>query len=469
VTLTSSVANAIADEGGEMVQSRLTVWVAVLATVGIAAVAGGEARSSGVVLPPGNAAEQWNKIAEDTVVGSGAFQNEGLVYMGYATAAMYDATAPLAEKYTPLEPSFRVYKKAAADAAVVEAGYRTLVHFFPNAGPKLDAYRAESLAAIPDGKEKLAGIRIGWVAANQIITLRSGDGLATPIASTSTFPTLPEGPGVWRLTPPAYAAPQTPWVANVKPFILANVESVLPPPPPALSSSTWVDAFNEIKLMGESTSTARSPEQTAVAKFWTANVIAQYNGTARGIATSQSLGVADAARLFAMVDVVAADAQISVMRAKYKYLFWRPVSAIDPTSVKPTGDGFGSTPGVSDGNPLTIEKGGWRPLVTTPNHPEYPAAHGSMTSAMAEVLSTYLGTQAINVQIHGFDAAGAPGNFDAVRTYATADDLRKQIVEARLWAGLHYRFSSEAGVALGKTVAQYDLTHAFGPLSKKKK
>jgi hypothetical protein len=199
-----------------------------------------------------------------------------------------------------------------------------------------------------------------------------------------------------------------------------------------------------------------------VAKFWTSNVIMQYNGVARSVATSKSLGVADAARFFAMIDVVAADAQISVMRAKYKYLFWRPVSAIDPTSVKPAGDGFGSTPGVSDGNPATVEQVGWRPLIATPNHPEYPAAHGSMTSAMAEVLSSFLGTQAINVQIHGFDAAGAPGNLDAVQTFATTDDLRSQIVNARIWAGLHYRFSGEAGVALGKAVAQYDLSHAFG-------
>jgi hypothetical protein len=445
-----------------MVKSRLTVGIAVVIAVGVAAIAGGEARSSGVVLPPGNAAEQWDKIAEDTVVGSGTFQNEGLVYMAYATAAMYDATAGLDGKYTPLEPPFRVYKKASADAAVVEAGYRTLIHFFPAAASKLDAYRADSLAGIPDGQAKLAGIRIGWVAANQIIRMRNGDGLTTPIASTSTFSTLPAGPGVWRLTPPAYLAPQTPWVANVKPFILANVDTALPPPPPALSSSTWVDAFNEIKLMGGATSTARSAAQTAVAKFWTANVIMQYNGVARSVATSKSLGVAGAARFFAMIDVVAADAQISVMRAKYKYLFWRPVSAIDPTSVKPSGDGFGSTPGVSDGNPATVEQVGWRPLIATPNHPEYPAAHGSMTSAMAEVLSSFLGTQAINVQINGFDAAGAPGNLDAVQTFASTDDLRTQIVNARLWAGLHYRFSGEAGVALGKAVARYDLSHAFG-------
>lgn len=453
------------DRGGG--RSRLIAWAAVLIAIGVVAVAGATAPKAGAILPPGNAAEQWNQIAEDTVVSSGAFQNEGLVYMAYATAAMYDAVAGLQGRYTPLEPPFRVYKKASPDAAVVEAGYRTLVNYFPAAAAKLDAFRAESLAAIPDGQAKLAGIRIGWVAANQLIRMRSGDGLTTPIGTTSTFPTLPAGPGVWRLTPP-FAAPQTPWVANVKPFILDNVDRLLPPPPPALTSSTWVDGFNEIKSIGEATSTARSADQTAVARFWTANVIRQYNQVGREVATSRSLDVADAARLFAMIDVVAADAQISVMRAKYKYLFWRPVTAIDPTAIKPGGDGFGSVPGSGDGNPLTVEKAGWRPLIATPNHPEYPAAHGSLTSAMAQVLSAFLGTNAINVQIHGFSATGAAGNLDAVRTFATADDLRTEIVNARVWAGLHYRFSGEAGVALGRSVAQYDLAHAFGPAKNKK-
>jgi len=113
--------------------------------------------------------------------------------------------------------------------------------------------------------------------------------------------------------------------------------------------------------------------------FWTANVIRQYNTLARDVATAQNLGLVDTARLVAMVNTVGADAQISVMRAKYHYLFWRPVTAIDPTSVNPTGDGFGPTPGYTDGNAATIEQPGWRPLITTPNHPEYPAAHGSLT------------------------------------------------------------------------------------------
>jgi hypothetical protein len=162
-----------------------------------------------------------------------------------------------------------------------------------------------------------------------------------------------------------------------------------------------------------------------------------------------------------MVNVIGADAQISVMYAKYHYLFWRPVTAIDPTSVSPAGDGFGPIPGYDDGNPATVELAGWRPLIVTPNHPEYPAAHGSLTSAMAEVFSDFLDTDRIDIDVHGFDAAGATGNLDAVRHFSQSRELRQQIIEARFWAGLHYRFSGEAGVTLGEKVARYDLSHAF--------
>jgi hypothetical protein len=120
-------------------------------------------------------------------------------------------------------------------------------------------------------------------------------------------------------------------------------------------------------------------------------------------------------------------------------------------------------PGFDDGNPATEEVPGWRPLVTTPNHPEYPGAHGSITGAMAEVFAEFLGTDAIGVNIHGFDPTGNAGNLDAVRHFDTADELRSEIIDARLWAGLHYRFSSEAGVRIGGKIAHYDLNHAFRP------
>ena len=152
---------------------------------------------------------------------------------------------------------------------------------------------------------------------------------------------------------------------------------------------------------------------------------------------------------------------MSVLNAKYKFLFWRPVTAIDPTNV--TADGYGPLPGFDDGNP-DGRRAGWLPLVTTPNHPEYPAAHGTNTSAMAEVFSEFLGTDNIDLDLHGFDAAGPPGNLNAVRHYDTTDELRSQVVNARVWGGIHYRFSGEAGVQLGRKTAHYGLNHAFKPV-----
>src|SRR6266542_2635551 len=169
---------------------------------------------------------------------------------------------------------------------------------------------------------------------------------------------LPPGPGVWRLTPP-FAAPQVPWVGDVRRFVLQSVDQFLPDPPPSLQSDEWVEAFNEIKAYGSATSSVRSDEQTAVARFWSANVIRQYNRVGRDIADARGLGLPETARLAAMVNVVGADMGMSVLHAKYHYLFWRPVTAIDPSAV--IADGFGPVPGYDDGNPATVEQTGWRP------------------------------------------------------------------------------------------------------------
>jgi hypothetical protein len=427
---------------------RRTLLAAVV-VVALAGLAGATARKADAVLPPGNAVEQWDKIAEDTVVGSGAFQIEGFVYMAYVTDAMYRTTA------VSLPGSF-------ADAAVVEAAYQTLSHYFPGQAATLASLHQQAMAAIPNDLWKFIGTFDGQLTASRLIAQRQGDGLVTPIGSTSTFPTVTPGPGVWRLTPPAYLPPQTPWAGSMRPFILQRPDQFLPPPPPSLSSPQWVAAFNEIKAHGSSTNP--NTTETSTAEFWTANAVRQYNEAARELATARNLGDAETARLLAMVDMVGADAGIAVMNAKYHYLFWRPVSAIDPTSVR-SSDGFGPAPGFDDGNPATVEQPGWRPLLTTPNHPEYPAAHGSVTSAEASVFADFLGTNNINLDIHGFDPAGPAGNMNAVHHFATTADLRTEIVNARVWGGLHYRFSGEAGVTLGGAVAQYDLSHGFaGPL-----
>lgn len=411
--------------------------------------------------PPGNIVEQWNKITEDTVVGAGVFQNEGLIYTAYVSAAVYNAAVAINGRYQPYGEAIVAPRGASTDAAVVEAAYDTLVHYFPTATATLYPLYVQALALIPNGSAKDNGQMVGLTAATNIIMQRTGDGRRTPIGVSSAFPTRVPGPGVWRLTPPAYAPPQTPWVANVTPFVLQSAAQFLPRPPPSLMSERWVDAFTDIKAFGSASSAVRTADETAIAKFWTANVIRQYNRVVRDIADARHLSALKTARLAAMVNVIGADAQISVMYTKYHYLFWRPVTAIDPTSVSPAGDGFGPVPGYDDGNPATVELVGWRPLIVTPNHPEYPAAHGSLTSAMAEVFSDFLDTDRIDIDVHGFDAAGATGNLDAVRHFGQPRELRQQIIEARFWAGLHYRFSSEAGVTLGEKVARYDLSHAF--------
>jgi hypothetical protein len=442
--------------------------MAISVTAVATALAAGAARTAVAALPPGNTVAQWNKIAEDTVVGSGAFQAEGFIYMAYASTAVYNAAVAIEGKYKPLHSTITTPARASVGCAVVEAAYRTLHYYFssfPVLVSSLNADYAEALSpsnlngCTADGG---AGTHVGLAAADEVISSRTADtnsdGRLTPIGVSSRFPTLSPGPGVWRLTPP-FAAPQTPWVGDVRPFVLRSVNQFMPDPPPSLQSEEWVDAFNEIKAYGEATSSVRSAEQTSVAKFWSANVIRQYNQVGRDLAAARGLGLLETSRLAAMINVVGADALITGLSAKYHYLFWRPVTAIDPSAV--SADGFGPVPGYDDGNPATLEQPGWRPLLTTPNHPEYPAAHGVITSAMAEVFSTFLRTNRIGLDVHGFDPDRPVGNLDAVRHFDMPNDLRREIVDARLWAGLHYRFSSVAGVVLGRNVAKYDLKHAF--------
>lgn len=435
--------------------------VVVVAVTALAVAAGaGTTRDAAAALPPGNTVAQWNKIAEDTVVGSGAFQPEGFIYMAYVSAAVYDALVAIEGCFEPYGPAITAPTGASTHAAVVEAAYRTLVGYFPSQAGNLGALYAEALASIPDGTAKSDGQAVGLAAAANITNVRGGDGRVTPIGVTSSFPTLQPGPGVWRLTPP-FAAPQTPWVANLRPFVLRSPGQFLPEPPPSLQSDEWVEAFTQIKAYGAATGSVRTDEQSRVARFYSANVVRQYNRLGRDIAGASS-NLLETARLAAMINLVGADALMSTMHAKYRYLFWRPVTAVDPSAV--TADAFGPVPGYDDGNAATVEQAGWRPLLTTPNHPEYPAAHGAITSAMAEVFSTFLDTNQIDLDLHGFDPTGPAGNLNAVRHFEMPNDLRHEIIDARLWAGLHYNFSSVAGVVLGRKVAKYDLRHAFQPV-----
>jgi len=408
-----------------------------------------------------NCVTEWNQIAEETLTvflpTPRPFQNEGLIYMAYLSAAVYNAAVAVEGSYQPYGVGITAPPGASADAAVVEAAYRTLIEYFPNQTSRLTTLYESSLAEIPDGQAKADGRAVGLAAANQIIGSRVGDGRLTPIATTSVFPKKDPGAGVWRLTPP-FAAAQTPWVGDVRPFVLERADQFLSDAPPSLQSAEWAEAYTEVKEHGGMRTGLRTAEEAATALFWTANVIRQYNRALRDVVDTYGLSLVESARLQAMVNIVGADAQIAVMNAKYHFLFWRPVTAIDRSSV--TADTYGPVPGYIDDNRATEEEVGWRPFGgNTPNHPEYPAAHGSISSAMAEVFSSYLDTNRFNLVVRGFNPL--TGNMDAVRVYRTPADIRNEIVDARVWAGFHYRFSGVAGVVLGRKVANYDLRQAF--------
>lgn len=197
--------------------------------------------------------------------------------------------------------------------------------------------------------------------------------------------------------------------------------------------------------MGAANSSVRTPEQTAIGQFWNANVINQYNQAIRDAAAAHGFDLVDTVRFLAMGDMVGADAGIACMDSKYHYLLWRPITAIRNAD--------------QDGNPATTAAPNWTPLLTTPNHPEYPAAHGCVTSAEADVFQNALKTSAIGINIPG--ATGGATTLTTSRHYNTVDDLRKEIVEARIYAGLHYRTSGEAGVTLGHEVGGWTLKHFF--------
>ncbi len=384
----------------------------------------------------------WNGIAQRAAITvakqAGA---QSLIAIAFAQAAVYDAVVAIAGGYQPYKLNLTPRPTASVDAAVATAAHDVLIHYFPAQQAALDTDYAYALAAIPDGAAKTDGIAVGQEAAAGIIDLRQGDGLEANIGFTMPAP----APGVWQL--PAGVAPQTPWVSKLRPFMLERPDQFRPGPPPDLTSQEWAAEYNEVKTIGRSDSPYRTAEQTDVARFWSTNPIPQYNTAFKQFTLDRGLNAVQAARLFAIGNLVGADALIACFDAKYHYLFWRPQFAI------PLGD--------TDGNPDTVGDPTWKPLLATPNHPEYPAAHGCLTSAEAEVFTAFLDTNRIDIDL----MSTVPNLAHPTRHYERVTDLVGEIVNARVWGGIHYRESVVKGVDLGRKVAHWTLQRYFLPES----
>ena len=367
------------------------------------------------------------------------YQPEAMLYMAYVQAAVYDATMKISHRYLLYHHFIARAGDASIEAAIDSAYYNSLVFYLGDPDGSLAARYAADIAALPDNAFTQRGIAVGLAAAQDLEQLRANDGRNAPISDACPTDTTP---GVWRCTPPpSLQAEQTPWLATMEPFMLTGDSQFRAPAPPALGSSQYLADLQETKDFGAASSTVRTPAETAIAWFWLANVPSQLNQTMRGIAAQDSLDLVDTVRLLAAGDMVATDAAIGCWDSKYHWLRWRPITAIQ----------LGS-----DFNDPT-----WTPLGTTPNHPEYPSAHGCVTSAMVRVMASITGTTNLNVTIPG--ATGGGTALTTSQVFVTEQDVDAQLVNARIWVGFHYRTSVLNGEALGQSVADWALQRFFLP------
>jgi hypothetical protein len=420
--------------------------VAVAATVSLSAASA--TRRKPIVVSP-DAVLTWNTYAVNAVRASSPakFQVEGLIYMSYVQAAVYDAVMKLDGRYKPYHDfAFAVAPDASVQAAVAAAARTTLDNYLPDQQATVDAEYNAYIATLSGDVSD--GVALGNAAANDIIAFRSGDGRN---AATPTYGTIgPILPGQWQLQSPTQTA-QTPWVATMRPFLLDQPSQFRVGPPPSLTSKQYADDLNEVEKYGALNSTVRTPDQTATAYFWNVNAINGYNQTMQNVVNENTMDLADAAHLFAMGELVTADAGIACFDSKYFYLAWRPITAIQNAD--------------KDGNPDTTADPTWQPLVATPTHPEYPSAHGCLTSALTDSLAAALHTNHIDVTVPGATNGGTA--IATTRHFDTVQDIQQQIPDARVWIGFHFRNSVEQGLGLGNDVAGWALDRYFQPIPRR--
>ena len=394
-----------------------------------------------------NPVTEWNNIAITTALAASQATAPGsntqvgsFVYMAYVHLAIYDAVNAIDHRFQSYGPDPFAPPGASQDSAAITAAYYTLVNYFPDQAATLLTLYNAALAAVPDSDAKLDGIGVGRQAARSIINLRIGDGRGAAVPFT--WPTVPT-PGVWMPTPPAFAAPAIPWLSRMVPLTMRSPSQFRPEPPPPLTSTEWTDDYNETKTLGAINSSVRTPEQTEIGLFWTDHSGKQYGRAFRALAIARGLDTSETARLFAMLYTTAADAGIGCWDAKLYYSFWRPITAIRNGDI--------------DGNRNTAADPSWTPLGVTPNHPEYPAAHGCVTGSIATALKNFFGTPLVTLVV----TSTVTGT---THTFTSTDDLEKEVEHARIYAGFHYHHSVVQGAVLGMKVADNVSRDYFQPL-----
>ena len=384
-----------------------------------------------------NVVTDWNTIASTTIVTNGGKSPApSSIWFAYSSIAAYDAVNAITGRYQPFYYRIAGPANASIGAAAVAAAHRVLVNYFPSQQAALDSQFTTSLAGVSDSGDKTAGVAVGESAAAALINARLGDGLEAAITYTPG-----SGPGAWIPTPPAYAAPVAPWLGQMRPFTMKSPSDFLPDGPEALNSEDWKRDYNLTRLYGGTASTIRAASETEIGVFYTEHTGQQYARMFNMLATANNLGVEDSARMMAMLWTGYADAGIGCFNAKYKFGFWRPVTAI------PAGGGTGNPFG---GSADLAADPSWTPAGgATPAHPEYPAAHGCITGAVSSLIADFFGTTRVTVTV---DSKAFTDSLHQ-HTFTDTRDLMDEVFWARIYAGFHFFHSLEAGRQLGQSVA----------------
>jgi hypothetical protein len=380
----------------------------------------------------------WNQIALNMASAINPQFAQQTRALAIVHVAMFDAVNSIDQRFSTYAIRLHAPSGASPEAAAATAAYRVLLTLAPTQQVSLDTAYAASLAQIPDGVSKTDGITVGEAVAAAILALRSGDG------SSITLPyTQPPGPGVWQPTPPAFLPANNVAWGNVLPF---TMRSFLAEPPPALTSEDYTEDFNEVKRLGSINSTERTADQTEAANFWVEASTITWNRIARLAADAHGNSLSDNARLFALLNMAAADGIITGFNTKYTYNFWRPVTAIRAAD--------------TDGNPDTVADPTWLPLVVTPRFPDYTSNHTIYSAAAAKVLASFFHRDHFDFSIASSTAPGA------VRSYHSFSQAAKECGLARIWVGFHFRTAVRFGLKQGKQVGGFAFKHYLKPVKR---
>jgi hypothetical protein len=390
-----------------------------------------------ITAAAGNVITDWDEKAVSVVqTGTAPPPPTAFRTMAILHVAMFDAVNSIEPHYQPYKIRLAATPDTSKEAAAAAAAGAVLVKLVPDAAADVQSTLMSYLATLPDGEAKSRGVQLGQEVATRILGLREKDGASAP----DTYRPKTK-PGVYIPTPITVGS-QFP---NVTPFAITSPSQFRPKPPPSLKSQQWARDYNEIKDLGEKNSTRRTARQTEDARFWLLVGPRSTYPLPRQVAVASNMSVLDSARFMALVSIATMDAMIAVFDAKYKYEFWRPITAIRNGDI--------------DGNPATERVATWQPIDVTPMHPEYPCAHCITSSAIAAAIEAVLGTEEIpEVTLTSAFAPGVTHRFTDLRAYT------EEVANARIYAGFHYRSSTIIGREMGQKIGDWVVKSVMQPV-----